>query len=218
MTKILKILIVDDHYFVRQGLISVLKEQFENAEFGEAGNAQEALQLAWNATWDVVLLDISMPGRGGLDVLKEFRASWPKTPVIVLSMHEEEQFAIRVIKLGASSYIRKGSAGQELVNGIHAAMRGAKYITPSIAEKLAHHVEIEQEGPLHEALSDREFQVMRLLAFGKTVKEVGSELSLSVKTISTYRARILKKIGMQNNSQIMRYAVRHGIIDVGMEG
>jgi two-component system invasion response regulator UvrY len=214
----LKLLIVDDHYFVRQGIISVLSENFENAFFGEASNAQEALEKGGNAEWDVVLLDISMPGRGGLDVLKELKATRPRMPVIILSMHEEEQFAIRVLKLGASSYIRKDSAGQELVTGIQFALRGAKYITPSIAERLALHVEKDQDGPAHESLSNREFQVMRLIATGRTVKEVGSDLSLSVKTISTYRARILKKTGLQNNAQIIRYAVRNGIIEVAGAG
>jgi two-component system invasion response regulator UvrY len=217
MTKSIKVLIVDDHYFVRQGLKTVLSENFANVQFGEASSAQEALEKGWSEEWDVVLLDISMPGRGGLDVLKEFRSSRPKTPVIVLSMHEEDQFAIRVLKLGACSYIRKDSAGHELVKGIEAALRGSKYITPSIAEKLAIHIGKDQDGAVHEALSDREFQVMRLLAEGLTVKEVGNELSLSVKTISTYRTRILKKTGLQNNSQIMRYALRNGLSDATSE-
>ena len=209
----LKVLMVDDHYVVRQGIKTVLAEQFVTAEFGEASSAQEALDLAWKETWDVVLLDVSMPGRGGLDVLKDLRQNFPKLPIIVVSMHPEEQFALRVLKLGASSYIRKDSAAQELIKAVEAALRGAKYITATIAEKLAVNLERDQEGPTHEALSDREYQVMCLLASGKTVKEAGNELSLSVKTISTYRTRILEKMGVENNSQIMRYAVRHGLID-----
>lgn len=213
----IKVLIVDDHFFVRQGLRSVLSEHFKKAVFGEASDAQNALEQAWKEDWDVVLLDISMPGRGGLDLLKELRSIKPKMPVIILSMHEEEQFAIRVLKLGACSYIRKDSAGHELVKGIEAALRGTKYITPSIAQRLALHIEKDVDGPAHETLSDREYQVMRLIASGKTVKEAGYELSLSVKTISTYRTRILMKLGLQNNSQIMRYAVQHGIVDVRAE-
>jgi two-component system invasion response regulator UvrY len=213
MGKPVKILVVDDHYVVRQGLKMILAEHCPTAIFGDASSAQEALELAWKETWDVVLLDISMPGRGGLDVLKDLRQSFPKLPIIVISMHPEEQFALRVLKLGASSYIRKDSAGQELIKGVDAALRGAKYITPSIAERLAANLERDQEGPTHETLSDREYQVLCLLASGKTVKEAANELSLSVKTISTYRTRILEKMNLENNSQLMRYAVRHGLVD-----
>lgn len=209
MGKEVRILIVDDHFVVRQGLKMILAEHVPQVVFGEASNAQEALDLAWNGRWDVVLLDVSMPGRGGLDVLKELRQTSPKLPVIVLSMHPEEQFAVRVLKLGACSYIRKDSAGQDLVKAVQAALRGAKYITPTIAEHLASNLGREGEGPAHDTLSDREYQVMRLLAAGKTVKEVGHELALSVKTISTYRTRILEKMNLQNNAQIMRYAVEN---------
>lgn len=208
-----RILVVDDHYVVRQGLKAILAEHFPSAHFGDASSAQEALDLAWKEPWDVMLLDVSMPGRGGLDVLKDLRQDLPKLPIIVISMHPEEQFALRVLKLGASSYIRKDSAAQELIKAVEAALRGSKYITPSIAEKLALNLERDQEGPTHEALSDREYQVMCLLASGKTVKEAANDLSLSVKTISTYRTRILEKMNVENNSQIMRYAVRHGLVD-----
>ncbi|MEA3213470.1 MAG: two-component system, NarL family, invasion response regulator UvrY [Chthoniobacter sp.] len=209
----LKILVVDDHFVVRQGLKGILAEHRPDAEFGEASNAQEALDLAWKESWDLVLLDISMPGRGGLDVLKDLRQSLPKLPVIVMSMHPEEQFAIRVLKLGASSYIRKDSAGHELIKGVDAALRGAKYINPSIAQQLAENLECDHEGPSHLSLSDGEYQVLCLLASGKTVKEVGNELSLNIKTISTYRSRILEKLNLRNNSQLMRYALRHRLID-----
>ncbi|MBC8165437.1 MAG: response regulator transcription factor [Bryobacteraceae bacterium] len=208
-----RILIVDDHYVVRHGLKTILSEAYPNAVFGEASSAQMALELVWANPWEVVLLDVSMPGRGGLDVLKDFRQNFPKLPVLVISMHPEEQFAVRVLKLGACGYIRKDSAGQELIKGVDAALRGMKYITPSIAITLAVNLERDQEGPIHATLSDREYQVMCLLASGKTVKEVGADLSLSVKTVSTYRSRILEKMSLENNSQIMRYAVRHGLID-----
>jgi DNA-binding NarL/FixJ family response regulator len=209
-----RILIVDDHFVVRQGLRLILSEHYPEATFGEASNAQEALEMGWNSDWDVILLDISMPGRGGLEVLKEFRETRPKTPVIVLSMHSEEQFAIRVLRLGASSYVRKDSAGSHLIQALDAALRGGKYITPALAERLADHVEMNASHPSHESLSDREYQVMCLLAGGKTVKEVGAELNLSVKTISTYRSRILEKLRVKNNAEIMRYAMRLGLIEV----
>jgi DNA-binding NarL/FixJ family response regulator len=214
MPKSVRILIVDDHFIVRQGLKQVLKEHFKHAEFGDAADGQEALQMVWEQSWDVVLLDISMPGRGGLDALKDVKQAKPELPVIILSMHSEDQFAIRVLKLGACAYIRKDSAGQELVTGVEAALRGARYITPSLAEKLAIHLQQDREGPAHESLSDREYQVMCMLASGKTVKEVAGSLSLSVKTVSTYRSRILEKMSLKNNSQIMRYAVRNGLVDV----
>jgi len=211
--KPVRILIVDDHFVVRQGLKTILLERFEDAIFGDAANAQEALDKAWQEPWDIVLLDINMPGRGGLDALKELKQSLPKLPVIILSMHPEEQFAIRALKQGAASYIRKDSAGNELVRGVEAVLRGFKYITPSIAEKLATHLENDRPGAPHEALSDREYQVMCLIGSGKTVKEVGAELSLSVKTISTYRSRILEKMKIRNNSELMRYVLQHKLID-----
>jgi len=209
-----RILIIDDHFVVRQGLSLILREHYPNATFGEASNAQEALEMGWEHEWDVILLDISMPGRGGLDVLKEFKKSRPKTPVIVLSMHPEDQFAIRVLKLGASSYVRKDSAGHDLTLALEAALRGGKYITPVLAERLAEHVELDQEHPAHESLTDREYQVMCLLAGGKTVKEIGVELCLSVKTISTHRTRILEKMRLRNNAEIMSYAMRLGLVQV----
>ena len=208
------ILIVDDHYVVRQGLRTILHERYPDAELGEAGSAQEALDLAWSREWDAVLLDISMPGRGGLEVLKELHSQRPRLPVIVLSMHPEEQFAIRVLRLGASSYIRKDSAGNHLLQAVEAALRGAKYITPVLAEKLAEHVGMDADRVSHEALSDREYQVMFMLAAGRTVKEIGTELCLSVKTISTYRARVLEKLRLKNNAEIMRYAMRMGLIQI----
>jgi len=216
MVNIVRVLIIDDDLFARRGLKAALSENFGSVAFGGAGTGQEALESWWNKDWDVVLLDISMPGRSGLEVLKKLRTNKPKTPVIVLSMHDEMHVAIRVLKLGACSYIHKNS-GHELVKGVEAALRGTRYITPAIAERLALPVEKEVEGPAHYALSNREFQVMRLLACGETVKEIGGLLSLGVKTISTYRARILKKIGIRNNLQIMHYALRHGLLDAGLE-
>ena len=214
MDKPVRILIVDDHFVVRQGLKLVLSEQFPTATFGEAADGNQALEAIWAEEWDVVLLDISMPGRGGLEALKDIKQSKPRLPVIILSMHPEDQFSIRMMKLGASAYIRKDSAGHELVDAVTAALNGQRYITPILAQKLALHVTNEENEALHESLSDREYQVMCLLASGKTVKEIGNDLSLSVKTISTYRTRILEKLNLRNNSQIMRYAVQRGLVDV----
>lgn len=213
MESLVRLLIVDDHYFVRKGLRQVLAGVFDKMEFGEAENGQQAVEKIWAEDWDLVLLDISMPGRGGLDCLKEIKHGRPKLPIIVLSMHSEDQFAIRVLKLGASAYITKDSAGTELVKAVQAALLGEQYITPSLAGKLATHLSENRDGVRHELLSDREYQVMCLLASGKAVKEVGADLALSVKTISTYRSRILEKLNVKNNSQIMRYAIGHGLID-----
>lgn len=212
--KAVRILIADDHFVVRQGLMQIIASQLPDVEFGEASDGNEALQAVWNAPWDVLLLDISMPGRGGLDALKEIKLAQPKLPVIVVSMHSEDQFAIRVLKLGASGYIRKDSAGHELVAAVAAALAGGRYITPHLAEKLAVHLSENQEGLLHEKLSDREYQIMCLIGAGNTVKEIGGELSLSVKTISTYRSRIIEKMNLKNNAQIMRYTLQHGLVDV----
>jgi len=216
MKKNIRILIADDHFFVRKGLQQVLSERFPDIEFGEAEDGQKALQAVWAEDWDVMLLDISMPGRGGLDTLKEVKQTKPKLPVIILSMHPEDQFAIRVMKLGACAYIRKDSAGSELVKGVECALKGGRYITQVLAGKLADN--LNRPDTPHEELSDREYQVMILLASGKTVKEAGAHLALSVKTISTYRTRILEKTGLKNNSQIMRYAVNNGLIDLEAAG
>ncbi len=209
----MRILVVDDHFVVRQGLKSILLDRYASAYFGDAANEQETLEKAWNEPWDVVLLDINLPGRNGLEVMRELKRTRPKLPVIILSMYPEEQFAIRALKLGAASYIRKDSAGSELVQGVEAVLKGGKYITPTVAQKLASHLEQDSEGAPHEALSDREYQVMCLLGSGKTVKEVGSKLSLSVKTISTYRTRILEKMSMRHNAELMRYVMENGLIE-----
>ena len=212
-TSSLKILIVDDHYVVRQGLKALLAECFPYVLFGEAANAQDAMAMTHGSTWDLVLLDISIPGRGGIEVLKLLRQDFGKLPVIVISMHPEDQFAVRVLKLGASSYIRKDCAAEELIKGVNVALRGGKYISPIVGEKLAMQLERKEEGLSHESLSDREYQIMCLIASGKTVKEIAGDLSLSVKTISTHRAHILGKMGLRNNAEIMRYALRYSLID-----
>jgi two-component system, NarL family, invasion response regulator UvrY len=206
----MRILIVDDHAMVREGLKRILLDEFKDASFGEAGNATEALEQIWKRDWELVLLDVSMHGRSGLDVLKEIRASTSKVPVLVLSGHPEDQYAVRVLKAGAVGYLVKESAPQELCRAVRMILSGGKYITPSLAEQLA--AQIQSSGrPAHEALSNREYQVMLLIAGGKAPKEIGDELSLSAKTVGTYRSRILEKLNLKNNAELMRYVLERGL-------
>lgn len=209
----MKILLADDHAVVRHGLKQILADDFKRAEFGEAKNAQEALDLVWKEQWDVVILDITMPGRSGLEVLREIKRSRPRLPVLVLSMHPENQFAVRVLKRGAAGYMTKESAPEELVGAIKKVLAGGRYVSTSLAEKLATYVSSDSQKPAQELLSDREFQVLRLIASGKIVSEIAKELSLSVKTISTYRTRILEKMGLRNNAELMHYAMQHQLIE-----
>ena len=198
---------------MRHGLKQILADEFKRATFGEARNAQEALDLVWKETWDVVVLDITMPGRSGLEVLREIKKSKPKLPVLVLSMHPENQFAVRVLKRGASGYMTKESAAVELVGAVKKILAGGRYVSTSLAEKLATYLASDTHKPAQELLSDREFQVLRLIASGKIVSEIAKELSLSVKTISTYRTRILEKMGLRNNAELMHYAMQHQLVE-----
>jgi DNA-binding NarL/FixJ family response regulator len=208
----MKILITDDHAVVRQGLKQILLEEFTRAEFGEATNAQEAIERVWKENWDVVVLDITMPGRSGLEVLKEIKKSRPKLPVLVLSMHPEDQFAVRILKIGASGYMTKESAPNELVGAVRKVMAGGRYVSASLAEKMASYLAIDVHTPPHERLSDREFLVLRLIASGKTPTAIARELALSVKTISTYRMRILEKMNMSNNAELTHYAIQNQLV------
>lgn len=198
---------------VRHGLKQILADEFKRAVFGEARNAQEALDLVWKENWDIAILDITMPGRSGLDVLREIKKSKPRLPVLVLSMHPENQFAVRVLKRGASGYMTKESAPVELVGAVKKVMAGGRYVSTSLAEKLATYLSSDSQKPAQELLSDREFQVLRLIASGKIVSEIARELSLSVKTISTYRTRILEKMGLRNNAELMHYAMQHQLVE-----
>jgi DNA-binding NarL/FixJ family response regulator len=209
----MKILLTDDHAVVRHGLKQILAEEFRRAIFGEARNAQEALDLVWKEHWDVVVLDITMPGRSGLEVLREIKKSKPRVPVLVLSMHPENQFAVRVLKRGASGYMTKESAADELVGAIKKVLAGGRYVSTSLAEKLATYLAADTPKAPQELLSDREFQVLRLIASGKIVSEIAKELSLSVKTISTYRTRILEKMRLRNNAELMHYAMQHQLVE-----
>src|SRR5688572_15077699 len=208
----MKILIVDDHIVLRQGLKQVLSDGLEKAEFGEAGNTGEALDQLAKKRWDILVLDINLPGRSGLEVLHESRERFPKLPVLVLSSAPEEQLAVRVLKAGASGYLNKQTAPEELVEAVRKLSAGGRYIGPRLAERLAAELARSEKVP-HEQLSDREFQVMQLLAAGQSLKEIADELSLSVKTISTFRGRILSKLKLDNNVELAHYAREHGLLD-----
>jgi DNA-binding NarL/FixJ family response regulator len=210
---VLKILIADDHPIVRQGLKQILTEEPDVVVVGEAQNSQEVLELVQKQDWDIVILDITMPGRGGIDVLKELKHERPKLPVLMLSVHPEDQYAVRALKAHASGYMTKDSAPEELVKAIRKILRGGKYISSTLAEKLAFDLETETEKPLHETLSDREHQVLLMIASGKTVSEIAKELSLSVKTIDTYRARILEKMKMKTNAELTHYAIKNKLVE-----
>mgnify|MGYP002631300642 CR=1 FL=1 len=208
----IKILVADDHAIVREGLKQILADNSDMVVAGEAVDGQEVLEQVRKEDWDLILLDISMPGRGGIDTLKQLKVEKPKLPVLVLSMYPEDQYAIRALKAGASGYLTKGSAPEELIEAIQKVSQGGRYISASLAESLAWHVGINSDKPLNETLSDREYQVMIMIASGKTVSEIAKELSLSVKTISTNRVRALKKMGMKNNAELTFYAIKHGLV------
>jgi len=209
----IKILIADDHPIVRKGLKDIIEEIPDMAVGGEASNGQEALEKVRKGDFDIVVLDISMPGGNGLDILKQLKDEKPELSVLVLSMYPEEQYAVRVLRAGASGYLTKESAPEELIAAIRKASTGGKYISSSLAEKLAFDLEIDAERPLHETLSDREYQVMRMMASGKTGKEIGEELFLSVKTISTYRSRILEKMKMKSSAELTHYAIKYRLVE-----
>ena len=208
----MRILITDDHAVVRQGLKLILADHFKKAVFGEARNAHEALTRISKEKWDVVVLDITMPGRSGLEVLREIRRLRPKLPVLVLSMHPEDQFAVRLLKAGAAGYLTKESAGGELVGAIEKVTSGGRYISPALAERMASYLDIDVQKAPHERLSDREFLILRMIASGRTVSQIGKELSLSVKTISTYRARLLEKMDMKTNAELTHYAIHNQLV------
>jgi len=210
MTK--RILVADDHSIVRKGLVQVLREGYPAAFICEATNGNEVFDLTRENVWDLIMLDISMPGRNGMDTLKQLKMSGIRTPVLILSMHPEDQYAIRVLRAGASGYLNKEAAAELLLEAVERVLSGRKYITPEIAEKLAGSISHENEKSAHEALSDREMQVLQLLASGKTVSDIASEISLSVNTISTYRARLLEKLSLNNNAELTRYAIDNNLI------
>ncbi|HSB34980.1 MAG TPA: response regulator transcription factor [Nitrospirota bacterium] len=209
----LRILIADDHEVVRKGLVRVLEEALQPIKIDEARNGQEAVSKVWKSEYDLVVLDLKMPGKGGLEALKEIKDQRPKLPVMILSMHPEEQFAIRAMRAGASGYLTKECAGDELILAIRKALKGEKYISGSLSQILASELDRDSEKPCHEILSDREYQVMLMIASGKPVGAIAKELCLSVKTISSYRTNILLKTKMKNNAEITHYAFRNKLVD-----
>lgn len=213
VNQVAKILIVDDHEVVREGVKRILGEPRGSATFGEAGTVLEALRLVREQDWDVVVLDPHMRGTSGLEVLKQLKQIRPRLPVLILSMHSEEQFARRALKAGASGYITKDSPRAELVKAVNDVMKGGRYISPALAEKLIFDLAIGAAGPPHEALSDREFEVLCLIASGRTVSEIASMLALSDSTISTYRGRILEKMGMKTSAELTHYAIQNKLVN-----
>lgn len=209
----IKILVVDDHAIVREGLKQILSDVSDISVLAEAVNGQEALDQIHRHTFDVILMDISMPGRSGLEILKDIKTEHPKLPVLILSMHPEEQYAIRALRAGAAGYMNKSSAPDELIGAIRKVSAGRKYVSPSVAEKLAFELGADPSRLPHELLSDREYQVMMMLASGRSVSEIGQELCLSVKTISTYRARVMEKMNLKKNAELTLYAVQNHLLN-----
>jgi two-component system invasion response regulator UvrY len=209
----IKILIADDHAIVREGLKQIVAETADMVVADEATSGNEVFEKVWDNEYDVVILDISMPGRDGVDIVKQLKGQKPHLPILVLSMHPEEQYAVRVLRAGAAGYLTKESAPDDLITAIRRVSTGRKYVSSSLAEKLAFDLERDTEKPLHETLSDREYQVMCMIASGKRVQEIAEELCLSVKTVSTYRSRILEKMNIKNNAELMHYAIKHGLVD-----
>ena len=211
--KKIEILIADDHPIVREGFKQVISETDDMIVADEASNGQEVLSLVRKREYDLILLDISMPGRNGLEVLKELKSEYQKLPVLILSIYPEEQYAVRAFRAGASGYLTKASAPNELISAIRKIVHGGRYVSESLAEKLTYYLDQDVSKPLHDLLSDREYQVMLMLGSGKTVKEIAEILFLSVKTISTYRSHILEKMKMKNNAEITLYVVKNKLID-----
>lgn len=212
-TLVTHILVVDDHAVVRQGVRQILSEQFRDATIGEAASAQEMMEQLRLHNWDVVVLDVGMPGKSGLDALKEVKQASPKLPVLVLSAYPEDQLARRMLKAGAAGYLNKDSAPNELVRALRKILGGGKFVSAAVAELLASNLDDHFEKPLHEQLSDREYQVMCLIAVGRSLKEIADDLCVGISTINTYRARILEKMQMRNNTELTHYAIENRLVN-----
>ena len=209
----MKVLIADDHPLVRQGLKQVLEAHPDLVVAAEAKDGDEVVAVAGRVAWDVAVIDYNMPGKAGVELLKELRRRYPGRPVLVLSMYPEDRYALRLLKAGAAGYLNKESAPEELVGALQKVAGGGRYVSAALAEKLAQAISGDAEEAAYEKLSDREYQIMWLLATGKTVGAIARQLFLSANTVSTYRARILKKINVRNNAELMRYAIRHQLVD-----
>jgi two-component system, NarL family, invasion response regulator UvrY len=208
----LRILIADDHALIRKGLKQLLREEYPTAFIDEVGDAEAVFKKAIAAEWDIIICDISMPGRSGLDVIRDIKQNFPKIPVLILSVHPEEQYGVRVLKAGAAGYLSKEMAVTELITAVERVLQGRKYISASVAEKMIEGLDTDYSKPLHETLSDREFHVFKLLAEGKGVSEIAELLSLGITTVSTYRSRILVKMNVKTNADITRYALENKLI------
>lgn len=209
----MKIVIADDHPLVRRGLRELLLDHFPDAKIVEAGSAREALDLIVKEDWDLVIVDINMPGRSGLELLEDIRRTKSRLPVLVVSGHLEEDYALRALKLGAVGYVSKQSAADVLVAAVNKVISGGRYVSQAVAEKLALAAAGDWSGAPHETLSHRELQVLQMIAVGRSIKEIAAELALSEKTIATYRGRISEKLGLSTNVELTRYALRHGLVD-----
>jgi DNA-binding NarL/FixJ family response regulator len=211
--KKIHVLIADDHAIVRQGLRQILSETDDLLVAGEAGDGVDAMRLARQQQWDVVLLDVTMPNRNGIDTLKMLKKEFPRLPVLILSMHEEDQYAVRAIRAGASGYLTKQSAPELLVTAIRQVASGHKYVSPSLAMKLADVIAENDDRPAHESLSDREYQTLCLIAAGRPLTQIAEELNISVKTVSEYRKRILEKMKLDSNAELIHYGLKHGLVE-----
>jgi DNA-binding NarL/FixJ family response regulator len=211
----LRVLLVDDHAVVRAGLRSILLAELPAATIAEAASAAEALDRVRTQRWDLVILDVSLPGRGGLDVLKELRVLRPGLRVLIMTVHSEQEYAVRALRAGAAGFLTKSAAPAELIAAVQRVRAGGRYVSAVIAEKLAERVATGDDpaAPPHAQLSDRELQILRLLGAGKSVKAIGKELGLSEKTVSTYRARVLEKLGLETTAELIRYALRSGLVE-----
>ena len=209
----IRALITDDHAVIRRGLKELLTDSHRIDVAGEAANASEALQHVRSSRWDVMILDINLPDRNGLDLLKDLKAEQPDLPILILTVCPEDQFAVRALRSGAAGYLTKASAPAQLVDAVEKVAGGGRYVSPAVAERLAVLVGGECEGLPHEALSEREYQVTRMLASGKTVSQIAEEMKLSVKTVSTYRSRVLDKMGMRTNAELTYYAIRNQLVE-----
>jgi DNA-binding NarL/FixJ family response regulator len=210
---VIRILIADDHPILRRGLKDILSHELKGAVCGEAGNAQEVVSQVQSQNWDILILDLTMPGRSGLDVLRDVKGLQPELPVLVLSMHPEDQLGRRMLKAGASGYMNKESAPEELIKAVRKVLAGGTYVSPALAERLAADLHEDSGRPLHENLTDREFEVLRLIVAGKTTSQIAEVLHLSPTTVSTYRAHILEKMKMTTTAELIKYAMTNRIVD-----